>query len=116
MFSPIFFFFLVPVLLLAFRLFDRLVKIEYERHRSNWEEDGKPLGFFWTPAEGRNITMILGSSWARNVCCLAWLGGTPDWMRNEPKALKMVVWYRVLIALWMMGFAGAFVLNAILER
>jgi hypothetical protein len=42
---------LMGILIYAFFNFDRLVKIEYQRHNEDWIKDGKPIGFFWRAPE-----------------------------------------------------------------
>ena len=38
-----------PFLIWQFVVFDRLVRLEYEKFRAAWEHDGCPPGFFWSP-------------------------------------------------------------------
>jgi hypothetical protein len=38
--------FLFAVVLTAFWMFDKLVRLEYASYRENWEQDGQPNGFF----------------------------------------------------------------------
>jgi hypothetical protein len=44
---------LISVLLGSFLTFDQLIRLEYNSYRSQWENDGKPHGFFWFPHEYR---------------------------------------------------------------
>jgi hypothetical protein len=70
------------VILAAFYLGSRLIRIEYESHRENWEDDGKPADYFWR---------VPGSYLARMAVSTSWLLATPDWMKGEPKARRIVV-------------------------
>lgn len=78
----------------AFILRSRLLLIEYERHRDSWEADGKPADYFFH---------IPGSYASVMFVSTAWLFVTPDWMKGDRSAWKMVVWYRVLILLLFVG-------------
>lgn len=49
MLMPLLLFCLFPALLYGFWVFDQIVKLEYEAHRKQWEQDGRPHGFFWIP-------------------------------------------------------------------
>jgi hypothetical protein len=50
----------IALVLFYMRLFDRLVRWEYQHHREQWERDGKPDGFFWRVASQRNGSMPNG--------------------------------------------------------
>jgi hypothetical protein len=96
-------------LIAAFWLFDKLVRLEYELHPESWKDDGKLTGFFWLPPDA-------DKSLTRFSCSLSWLFGTPEWMSNEPKALRMIIWYRILIVAWFLGLGGAFYLDTVLHH
>ena len=79
--------------------FDRLVRLEYACHRADWEQDGKPRGFFWVPSECR-----LFWSWlAQQRAAFVWLFQTPSWMREEQEALRWVSRLRILVCAWNIG-------------
>jgi hypothetical protein len=42
---------LIPVWFGIMLVFDRLVRLEYQEYRTQWEQDGQPRGVFWTPPE-----------------------------------------------------------------
>ena len=108
--APLFFIlFLMPVAVGAFLLFDALVRIEYERHRRAWEDDGKPYGFFWVPGESRSFGGIFpsaGGAFARMACLFSWAFATPEWLEGEPKGRKALLWYRVLLLTWHVGLVA----------
>jgi len=90
---------LVPVLLAAFMVLDRLVRLEYSSHRPSWELDGRPRGMLWIPPEGnllRGSLALLRLSWS-------WLFRTPGWMRQDKGALRLVWWMRILVLVWNLG-------------
>jgi len=89
------FFSLMLVLLVAFWLASRLIRIEYQFHRENWDEDGKPADYFW---------FVPGSYVARFAVSTSRIFATPDWMKSEPRALRIVIWYRALMFLWIVGW------------
>src|SRR5258705_13347572 len=40
-----------PLMLLDSVVIDRMVRLEYDFHRTEWERNGRPHGFFWIPPE-----------------------------------------------------------------
>jgi len=102
---------LFPVLIANFLVFDQLVRLEYENYRMNWEADGMPHGFFWVPEEAKAAggwVVRFGSSAALQCCTIAWLFSTPEWMRRDEKALRLVFWFRILGLVWIVGWFGVF--------
>lgn len=87
---------LVPLLLACFLTFDRIVRLEYASHRSVWESDGRPRGFFWYPAE---ITAFR-SYFAQQRLSLIWLFSTPHWARQDPSASRSLKYLRCLVLAW----------------
>ena len=110
MFKPLFLIILIPVVIAAFIVFDKLVRLQYSSYRRNWESDGKPRGIFWVPAEakpGSGWLSDFGSTFALNRCMFGWLFFTPEWMRRDERALRLVFWLRVLVVTWNLGIVGA---------
>lgn len=113
MFSPLIFLVLFPILIAAFIVFDKLIWLEYFEHKRNWEEDGKPHGFFWVPPESRfagGLLVRFGSSAAQQRKAVGWLFSTPRWMRPDPRARRLVLWFRVLALSWIVGLVSAIVI------
>jgi hypothetical protein len=79
---------------IAYRKFTELLRMEYQRHRISWLEDGSPVSSFWQP-KGRDF--IRGRFWAEAVS-IAWMFTTPSWVRNDPEALKCLSQYRTYSA------------------
>ena len=97
---------LAPVLLISFLLFDKLVRLEYESHRRHWDADGQPHGFFWVPPEVKKFGgwVIKGrSSIASRRCALVWLFSTPDWVRQDPIAKRLLFGLRFFVGVWNAG-------------
>jgi hypothetical protein len=95
--------FFASVLLAAFLLFDRLVRLEYQSYRRNWEADGQPHGFFWVPPEVKRLggwAVSFRSDFASKRCSYVWLFSTPDWVRRDEKAKQLLNWLRVLVVVW----------------
>ena len=81
------------------RTFDKLVRLQYASHRTKWEEDGKPHGFFFRPPEIRvlgGLFVTRTSAWAFQKCSVLWVLSTPEWMRKDQRALRLVFRLRVL--------------------
>ena len=100
----------ILILIAAFLTFDRLLFVEYSSYRKNWERDGKPHGFFWTPAElkGSGFWGFVRSSVAHKRLRFDWLFVTPPWIRESPEARLWLFAWRTLFFL-----AQAFVLAPI---
>src|SRR6266404_3918020 len=101
------FFFLMFALLVAFWLASRLIRIEHQSHRENWEEDGKPADYFWS---------VPGSYVARFAVSISWIFATPDWIKSEPSASKIVIWYRALFFIWIVSWIMMIVLYSKASR
>jgi len=118
MFAPYALFLLVPVLLVAFWTFDQLVRLEYHSYRMNWEADGKPYGFFFVPAECKargGLIVSFRSSFASHRCAFGWLFSTPQWVKDDAKAKRLLLWMRVTVIVWNVGILGGFVLPMLLQ-
>jgi hypothetical protein len=118
MFGLFIFLSLITVLIAAFVVFDKLVRLEYFSHRSNWLKDGKPHGFFWVPPESLMAggwLVRFGSSVASQRKLIVWLFSTPDWMRRDERALRLVFWLRILVISWNVGIGGIIVVALLLQ-
>ena|ERR1700730_8057145 len=87
---------LLPLLLACFMAFDRLVRLEYAAHRSAWESDRRPRGFFWCPAEATAFR----SYFAQQRLSFTWLFSTPHWARQDPSASRSLKNLRRLVLAW----------------
>jgi hypothetical protein len=65
-------------LLVSFRLFDRLVRMEFSDRRGDWEQHGCPIGFFWVP----HGTPVISGSFARTALLSEWSHAAPRWIRD----------------------------------
>jgi hypothetical protein len=95
--------FFASVGLAAFIMFDRLVWLEYHSYRRNWEADGQPHGFFWVPPEVKRLggwALSLRSDFASKRCSYVWLLSTPDWVREDQSAKRLLFGMRLLVVLW----------------
>ena len=112
---PVGFAYFFALLISIFLTFDKLVRLEYTDYRSMWEEDGRPRGFFWGAPETRRWFGIdLRREWAFNRANLVWSFSTPQWMKENPQALRLVRRFRLLTILWNTSFLGIFALIVIL--
>jgi len=95
--------FFASVLLAAFVMFDRLVRLEYQSYRRNWEADGQPHGFFWVPPEVKRLggwAISFRSDFASKRCSYVWLFSTPDWVKKDEKAKQLLYRLRILVVVW----------------
>jgi hypothetical protein len=98
---------LLSAALTGFWSFDRLVRLEYASYREQWEADGRPHGIFWVPRECMGQSYVrFGCTRAMNRCSIAWLFKTPEWMRQNGRALHWVWWMRVTTLIWYVGVLG----------
>jgi hypothetical protein len=96
---------LIAVLFYAFVCFDRLVRAQYAQHRSSWEADGRPAGFFWRTKE----CTFLGSNMARIRLSFAWLFRTPAWVLGSSELLRTLTRHRIAALVWNAGLLIWFV-------
>ena len=69
------------VLIVSFRLFDRLLRIQFSDARSEWEQMGSPSGYFWSPPGSRKLSLR-----ARGYLWSQWFYHAPPWVRGSEQA------------------------------
>lgn len=104
---------LVPVSYAALSVSDRLIRLEYASHREDWERDGRPWGPYWRPPgigtlEQQWRFRHVGHMLASQERLYGWLFKTPDWIRQDREALRLIFKLRVLMLVLPMGILGAF--------
>ncbi|HEX3086547.1 MAG TPA: hypothetical protein VHP99_18575 [Pyrinomonadaceae bacterium] len=107
----------VPVLFASLFLFDRIVRVEYFDHRSAWDADGQPHGFFWVPREctfAGGLLVRFGSSLAQRHIWRSWLFSTPVWIKRDRQSLNVLYWWRGLNFGWL-AFIVSFFLVLVLR-
>ena len=102
---------LLPFLIGAFAAFTSLVKLEYANHRPDWEADGCPRGFLWSPPVS-GFRATLRSGFATNVVSVKWLFLTPSWARADARAQQLLRRLRICAAVWNCGLVATFVAAA----
>jgi len=96
---------LIVVLISAFYFLDVLVRHEYQFHRNAWEEDGRPTGYVFCPLEAT----FFRSRLAFTRLSMAWLFWTPQWMRDDSGARKLLSRLRWCVLVWNIGIIIFFV-------
>ena len=76
------------------RLFDSLVRWEYQHHREQWERDGKPDGFFWRAEE----CVPWSSGIAKKRLDVQWLFKTPTWAAETDQCRLWLLQRRIICA------------------
>ena len=99
----------LSVLLYAFVMFDRLVRMEYENERATWEADRRPCGVFWRV---RECTWI-ASGWAFNRLMFLWLFRTPAWAARSQIGRGWLRRFRACVLSWNVLVVGFGILMAI---
>ena len=87
----------------GFVMFDRVLRLEHERHHDTWIRDGKPSGFFWIPSDGSFFSKYL--SGARDSLLWSWLFSRPRWAVEEPEAQEDLRCMRRLVFTSWIGWA-----------
>ncbi len=85
------------VLMRAFINFDRLIKLQYARHKEEWVRDGMPSGFIWRAPENGVFSL------SRNRVAVVLMFKTPGWAANEPEALEYLRTLRTSVLIWNAG-------------
>jgi hypothetical protein len=86
----------IAVLVRAFMLFDELIRAEYEHHRSAWEADRRPSGFFWRAPQ----RVFLVSQLARQRLAYSLLFRTPPWIAGSPALVALLRRFRIAVLVW----------------
>ena len=85
----------------TFRAFDQLIQHLYDHERERWVDLGRPLGYFWRPAD-EAIPLLAGLS-ARKSCLRAWLRAAPAWMPPDSEAARLLRFIRLSTLIWWVG-------------
>src|SRR5262245_44621467 len=75
--------------------FDQLVQLQRRAYPEEWERDGKPWHGFGVGG---------GAAWKR--CSIAWLFSTAPWMRAYRNAFRLLMLYRGLCLVFILGLFG----------
>lgn len=93
-----------PVALVSLVLFDQIVRTEYFDHRSAWEADGQPHGFFWVPSEcifAAGLLVRFGSVVSHRQVWRSWLFSTPGWINRDRRARLILRCWRGVVFGWL---------------
>jgi hypothetical protein len=97
---------LFAVLISAFYFLDVLVRHEYQFHRDAWEQDGRPTGYLFCPLEAT----LVRSRLAFGRLSMAWLFWTPQWVRDDSAARRLLSRLRWCVLVWNVGIIIFFLL------
>lgn len=104
---------LLGCLFTAFSSFDRLVKLEYDKHNDCWIADGKPMGLLgWRSSEGG----LFKSGLATNKLSFVWLFWTPSWVVNDIDARRYLTILRWCVLIWNIGVVACCVVALFMFR
>lgn len=97
---------LLAVKFRAFKAFDELMEKVHVHHRDRWDALGRPIGYFWRPADG-SVETMQGMA-ARMPLTRGWLFTDPPWMpEDSPARLSLATWRVTTFLSW-----GGFLLVA----
>lgn len=109
---------IAPLLVLDFVVVDRLVRLEYNFYRRSWEKDGKPIGPFFIPPQSRmfgGLWVSVKSRHALNKITIAWIFKTPQWVRDEAPASRLLLLHRLLWSSLLLIMFGPFLMMMLLS-
>ena len=94
-------------ILWSFALFDRLLRIQFSEHRSEWERLGCPPGFFWVPRDAK--TLLGGFSrggllWEWTACAPAWVSQSESALAAYRRFKRASTWSRIVLGLFLAEF------------
>jgi len=96
----------------------RLVRQEYEKHRTAWENDGQPRPMFWIPPEtvvgGWYLTYRSGRAF--HLAAWRWLFATPEWIRGHRDARSLLIGHRVLMPIAILCLVAPFIIAAAIQQ
>jgi hypothetical protein len=88
----------VGLLLVSFRLFDQLLRIQVSEARAEWEAFGRPSGYFWKPIGSEPLTLReKGYIWTH------WFWNRPLWVDSTAGSSR--VYARFIIMAWLATLA-----------
>src|SRR6185369_1847993 len=113
--------FLIPwTFAIAFAIADeivvsRLLHIQYVNFRPDWEQDGRPRGVLWVPAEARigRWYVSYASGHAGQLARWRWLFGNPEWAAKIEPAGLLLILHRVFLPAFLLCALAPFVIAAI---
>jgi hypothetical protein len=73
---------LIPAVIAAFVIYDRITHLEYTHYPSAWQQDGQPGGFFRSPPNANRQT--------RTTTFYSWLFKTPMWARDDQQIRRLL--------------------------
>jgi hypothetical protein len=110
--------FLISLVFWQSWIFDQLIKREYYLYYECWKRDGKPIGFLWIPPEVKVLGGLAarpGSIFAFQKLTFIWTFRTPQWMRDDGEALRLLRRYRILNVVWYVAFIATLILLQLLS-
>jgi hypothetical protein len=102
----------LPVLVLAFRTFDKLLCLQRTSYPDAWIADGRPRPFFFRG--GLAWPHTFGTQIASRWLSIAWLLQTPNWVERDFQARHLLRRLRALAALWNLVVMPLFVVALII--
>jgi hypothetical protein len=90
---------LLFVLFIAYSTFNRLVKIERESFLEQWIDDGRPAEWNWRLF----ISHPRGDKLATLSSMAVLLFHTPEWVRENTQASRLLSRYRLSALIWNIG-------------
>jgi hypothetical protein len=91
-------------LLVSFRLFDELLRVQFSKAYEDWERCGRPSGYFWKAPGSHQFSLRgRGHLWSH------WYLYRPSWVDTSEEARKLYRRFRLAGGLTMIVFAPVFV-------
>ncbi len=99
---------LVALMFLHWIFYDLLIRIESKKFPLDWNNDGNPIGMFYTP-QGSSI---LAGSLSRQRLMFKWIFQKPNWIKRDEKAENIYKYFRLTGAMYILLFVvfiGSFI-------
>ena len=107
----VYFFGIILMFIIHVSCFDLLIYRLYTYHSDKWVSQGCPVGFIYIPSGSRLFWATIFRYKYSNG--LIWQ--TPQWIKNDPKAKKILICYRVTLAICLAGIFGFMVFALLLS-
>jgi hypothetical protein len=85
------------LVIVAMMTFDQLLIIERERFPEQWMKDGSPATFY---RQRSQFKRGIKESFATNKCSMVWLFVTPQWIKGDGNAERILRRLRIIVAVW----------------
>ena len=99
----------VPLLLVSFRLFDELLRVQFSDAHSEWERCDSPSGYFWKPPGSRRLSLR-----QRGDLLSFWYLYRPQWVESSERYQRLYGRFKLVGGLSVVAFVPVFLGSCLL--